>query len=93
VSGTTQNTIASPAFARAWQYLQDLLNEMAAGEPEGREALEVIEQAVSAAMARTAEDERRDVLAYLRGMGRVGVPPLAVADFIERGDHEGAASR
>lgn len=62
-----QITIDSPEFARAWQHLTDhLLNEIAAGEDEGREALGIIYNAIDHhAQARTAEDERRDVLARL----------------------------
>lgn len=86
-------TITSPEFTRVWQFLRDhLLNEIAAGEPEGREALDTIEAALEHAQARTAEDERRDTLAYLRARangllaGAVGRPPRAMSSLNTRAD-------
>lgn len=96
-------SISSPEFARAWQFLQDhLLHEIAAGEPEGREALDIINAAIERARARTAEDERRDILAYLtkraeRYLSTTATrEPVAIAivhSGITRGEHVGAAIR
>lgn len=60
-------SITSPEFTRAWQFLQDhLLHEIEAAEPEGREVLDIINTAIERAQARTAEDERRDAIVFLR---------------------------
>lgn len=96
-------SIASPEFTRAWQFLQDhLLHEIEVAEPEGREALDIINAAIERAQARTAEDERRDTLAYLTKRAEIYLSttatrePAAIAiahNGIARGDHIGAAAR